>query len=149
MSLSLCHSLRSHRSLCPEIQSLMSLLCLLRSVQLVSSRRHNWLQCWQNTRTTSRGVPGKCTLIQHHIKTENYPPLRQLAYQTSPEKRREIDRQVAALTAKIVVLIGVGLQCRKSSEGDVIPRSSEHTLILSFFRAHSLTSRICLHLPWQ
>lgn len=53
--------------------------------------------------SSSKGGTGKCTLIQHHIKTGEHPPLLQCAYQTSPEKREEIDRQVAALLAEGVI----------------------------------------------
>lgn len=46
---------------------------------------------------TSKAVAGKCTLIQHCIKTGDHPPVRQRAYGASPEKKVEIDRQVEAL----------------------------------------------------
>ena len=42
----------------------------------------------------TKGVAGKCTLINHCIKTGNHPPVRQRAYRASPEKKEEIDRQV-------------------------------------------------------
>lgn len=35
--------------------------------------------------------------IKHHIRTGDHPPVKQRAYRTSPEKRREIDRQVQIL----------------------------------------------------
>ena len=53
--------------------------------------------------STSKGGPGKCTLIQHRIETRDHPPMRQRAYRTSPEKREEIDRQVATLLAEGVI----------------------------------------------
>lgn len=53
--------------------------------------------------STSKRVTGKCTLIRHHIETGNHAPLRQRAYRTSPEKREEIDKQVAALLADGVI----------------------------------------------
>lgn len=53
--------------------------------------------------STSKGASGKCPLIRHHIKTEDHPPLRQRAYRTSPEKRVEIDKQVAGLLADGVI----------------------------------------------
>lgn len=43
------------------------------------------------------------TLIHHHIKTGDHPPLRQRAYRTSPEKREETDKQVATLLADGVI----------------------------------------------
>ena len=46
---------------------------------------------------------GRCTLIKHHIRTGGHPPIKQRAYRASPEKRAEIDRQVAVLLADGVV----------------------------------------------
>lgn len=51
----------------------------------------------------SKAVAGKCTLIQHCIKTGDHPPIRQRTYCASPEKKREIDRQVEALLADGVI----------------------------------------------
>ena len=42
---------------------------------------------------------GRCTLVKHHIRTGNHPPVKQRAYRASPEKRVEIERQVAGLLA--------------------------------------------------
>ena len=33
-------------------------------------------------------------LVQHHIDTGDHPPIKQRPYRTSPENRKEIDRQV-------------------------------------------------------
>lgn len=46
---------------------------------------------------------GRCTLIKHHIRTGDHPPVKQRAYHASPEKRAEIERQVAELLADGVV----------------------------------------------
>ncbi|KAI4887649.1 hypothetical protein NFI96_026195 [Prochilodus magdalenae] len=46
---------------------------------------------------------GKCTLVKHHIRTGNQPPIKQRAYRTSPEKRAEIERQVGELLADGVI----------------------------------------------
>ncbi|KAK7877977.1 hypothetical protein WMY93_031357, partial [Mugilogobius chulae] len=53
--------------------------------------------------STTKAVTGKCTLVKHHINTGDHPPLRQRAYRASPDKREEIDRQVAALLADGVI----------------------------------------------
>lgn len=42
---------------------------------------------------------GVCTQVEHHIRTGDHPPIKQRAYRASPEKRAEIDRQVAELLA--------------------------------------------------
>ncbi|XP_076863392.1 zinc finger protein 800a isoform X1 [Brachyhypopomus gauderio] len=52
---------------------------------------------------TSDRNTGKCRLVKHHIRTGNHPPIKQRAYRTSPEKRTEIERQVADLLADGVV----------------------------------------------
>ena len=46
----------------------------------------------------SRGQRGTCTLVQHHIRTDSHP-IKQRAYRACPEKRAEIERQVAGLLA--------------------------------------------------
>ena len=42
---------------------------------------------------------GKCTLVKHHIRTGDHHPIKQRAYRAAPEKRAEIERQVAELLA--------------------------------------------------
>lgn len=48
-------------------------------------------------------MTGKCTFVKHHIKINNHPPLRRCAYRIPPDKREEIDKQVAALLADGVI----------------------------------------------
>lgn len=42
-------------------------------------------------------------LVQHHIRTGEHGPIRQHAYRASPEKRAEIERQVAGLLSDDVI----------------------------------------------
>ncbi|KAG1936460.1 hypothetical protein F2P79_018511 [Pimephales promelas] len=46
---------------------------------------------------------GKCTLVQHYIRTGEQAPIKCRAYRTSPEKRAEIERQVAGLLADGII----------------------------------------------
>uniref|UniRef100_A0AAV2LHR9 Uncharacterized protein n=1 Tax=Knipowitschia caucasica TaxID=637954 RepID=A0AAV2LHR9_KNICA len=57
------------------------------------------LSRFSNVFSTPDGNTGKCSLIQHHIRTGDNPPIKQRAYRTSPEKRAEIERQVGQLLA--------------------------------------------------
>lgn len=42
-------------------------------------------------------------LVQHHIRTEEHGPIKQRAYHALPEKRAEIERQVAGLLADGII----------------------------------------------
>lgn len=46
---------------------------------------------------------GRCSLVKHHICTGDHPPVKQRAYRASPEKRAEIEQQVARLLAEGLV----------------------------------------------
>ena len=91
------------------------------------------------------GRPGKCTLIQHPINTGNHPPLRQRAYRTSPEKREEIDRQVAALLADGVI----EESCSPWASPVVLvkKKNGEWRFCLDYRRLNSITVKDCHPLP--
>ncbi|CAL9686084.1 unnamed protein product [Knipowitschia caucasica] len=57
------------------------------------------LSRFSNVFSTPDVNTGKCSLIQHHIRTGDNPPIKQRAYRTCPEKRAEIERQVGQLLA--------------------------------------------------
>ena len=44
-----------------------------------------------------RGGTGNPSLLKHRIQTGDHPPVKRRAYRASPEKRKEIDRQVQGL----------------------------------------------------
>ena len=51
----------------------------------------------QGVFSPARGGAGSRNLLKHHIQTGNHPPIKQRAYRTSPDKLREINRQVQRL----------------------------------------------------
>ena len=95
--------------------------------------------------SSSKTVTGKCTLVKHHINTGDHPPLRQRAYRTSPEKREEIDRQVAALLADGVI--------EESSSPWASPvvlvrkKNGEWRFCIDYRRVNSVTVKDCHPLP--
>ena len=63
----------------------------------------NLLSRYADVFSNSDRNTGKCTLVSHRIHTGSHPPIKQRAYRTSPEKRAEIERQVADLLADGVI----------------------------------------------
>ncbi|KAK3510443.1 hypothetical protein QTP70_006846 [Hemibagrus guttatus] len=53
--------------------------------------------------SSSKQNSGRCTLVKHHIRTGEQTPIKQRAYRASPEKRAEIEKQVAGLLADGVI----------------------------------------------
>ncbi|KAK3568728.1 hypothetical protein QTP86_014757, partial [Hemibagrus guttatus] len=53
--------------------------------------------------SSSKRNSGRCTLVKHHIRTGEQTPIKQRAYLASPEKRAEIEKQVAGLLADGVI----------------------------------------------
>ncbi|KAG1940175.1 thy-1 membrane glycoprotein [Pimephales promelas] len=47
--------------------------------------------------SSSKRNSSRCTLVKHHIRTGEQTPIKQRAYRASPEKRAEIEKQVAGL----------------------------------------------------
>lgn len=95
--------------------------------------------------STAKGMTGKCTLIKHHIKTAGHPPLRQRAYRTSPEKREEIDRQVATLLADGVI----EESCSPWASPVVLvkKKNGEWRFCIDYRRLNSVTVKDCHPLP--
>ena len=93
----------------------------------------------------SKGVSGKCTLIRHHIKTGNHSPIRQRAYRASPEKKEEIDRQVAALLADGVI----EESCSPWASPVVLvkKKNGEWRFCIDYRRLNSITVKDCHPLP--
>ncbi|KAK7906740.1 hypothetical protein WMY93_015352 [Mugilogobius chulae] len=52
---------------------------------------------------TGGGFTQASGMIKHHIHTGDTPPVRRRAYRTSPDKRREMDRQVQQLLADGII----------------------------------------------
>ena len=50
-----------------------------------------------------RGGAGNPHLTKHHIRTGEHPPIKRRAYRTSPDKRKEINRQVQRLLEEGIV----------------------------------------------
>ncbi|KAL0157406.1 hypothetical protein M9458_048652, partial [Cirrhinus mrigala] len=53
--------------------------------------------------SSSKQNDGKCKLVKHYIRTGEQAPIKLRAHRTSPEKRAEIERQVAGLLADGVI----------------------------------------------
>lgn len=53
--------------------------------------------------SSSKQNSGKCKLVKHRIRTSEQAPIKLRAHRTSPEKRAEIERQVAGLLADGVI----------------------------------------------
>lgn len=60
-------------------------------------RLYDLLDKHQGIFRPGRGNVGQSGLIKHHIRTGEQAPIKQRAYRASPDKRQEIDRQVATL----------------------------------------------------
>ncbi|KAK7877355.1 hypothetical protein WMY93_031928 [Mugilogobius chulae] len=61
------------------------------------------LSCFSDVFSPPDHNSGRCSLVKHHIRTGDHPPVKQRAYRASPEKRAEIERQVARLLAEGLV----------------------------------------------
>lgn len=98
-----------------------------------------------NIFSRSERVAGKCTLIKHCINTGDSPPLRQRAYRTSPEKREEIDRQVAALLADGVI----EESCSPWASPVVLvkKKNGDWRFCIDYRRLNSVTVKDCHPLP--
>ena len=67
----------------------------------VSAEQRHLLQALlgkhQEVFCSGRGLAGNPSLIKHRIQTGDHSPMKRRAYRTSPEKQREINRQVQCL----------------------------------------------------